>query len=632
MGRARQHLASEPAPKSTGLSWEQCLQQVDTCLQALTRVSLREYCIFCQRLAADEALCDRLHVQSSDSRRLRIAAAHLAEETRHAATLARVQPGTTEYDRCCQAATGSVDVSLFDGSTPFSDMRVLDVHRLANAHCSAAFAEHSQAIGKHVSSRVKGMFVSLPPECMLPLAARGWHPPSADPPGLWDAKGQFLSALRAATGMHSADASLDFGTYAQDAASAALPLPVRLSRHSAGAADAPRLRAATAAPAPSQHEQMYCDMAALVAKAMPLGSGEAPELPVDALRDSLRSAGGCGTAIRYLCLCRVELADAVPCEKYAARASEERSMHDTDSCVQAHSAAFAGGEGGGPKYTPPLQCSCSGGGVYVFEARSLVADYVMQTVFTAGARDVAGDEPIAAPPCLDLGVGVPPTAASAAEACTALAEAPLHSCTVLQSAAELAMKWSDIRRRALEWRRGALSALAGSIAQVCFGSRAPSTPDVGSAAWGNSMETFHSVLLECLHSHVEFSRLVGSFAGSQVRQRIKGGVPPPSSLVDLQLPSPPPIVRFWKTVGLHAASPSSVGGQRTPATETTSRPKTGNGNAKPHHAPSRVSSAAASTSAARNGGGHRRRQVSGTAGSDARRGKQPAASGRGGLA
>jgi len=608
--------------KGPGLSWEQCVQQVETCMQALLRISLREYCIFCLRLAADEALCDRLHVQSSDSRRLRISAAHLAEETRSAATLSRVQPGTSEYDRCCQAATGSVDVSLFDGSFPYSDMRVLDVHRTANAHCSAMFAQHSQRTAQHTQSKVKGMFVALSPDAVMPLATRGWHAPAADPSGFWDAKGQFLAALRAAIGMPPADTSLEFGTYARDAAAVQLDLPVFLSRHSAGHRDAAWLHSSVQPPTTSQHQQMYCDLAGVVARSMSLEDAEAAQLAPEALAGSLRAAGGGSTAIRYLCLCRVELGDAVPCEKYrghAASVGEVGVGAALSSCVAAHEAAFTGAP-----YTPPLQCSCEGG-VYVANASSLVADYVMQTVFTAAANDMASEASSTAPPCADLGQALDSSAA--ATAVEQLATAPLSTCTVLQSSAEAALKWSDVRRRALEWRSAVLAHLGGVVAGVCFGSRPHSHTHqaAGAAAWGSNLDTFCSVLLECFHYHAEFSRLIGSLAGSHVRRRIKAGAPPLSSLVDLQLPSPPPIVRYWKTASLQAA-PSRQGGATVGATTVAegdtapaqARPKTGHANTKGSPVLSRVSSAAASST------GSRRHVLRGASSSST-----PAASGHG---
>ncbi len=591
----------------SGTSWEQCVQHVEHCFQALLRISLREFCIFCLRLAADEALCDRLHAQSSDSRHLRVFAEHLSEETRGAAALLRVQPGTPEYERCCQAATGSVDISFFDGSIPFSDLRVLDVHRSHNTHTADRFSSHCQQVASHGSSRVKGMFVSVLPSCVPAIASRGWHAPKDAPPGFWDAKGQFLATLRATAGDSSGDAAMQFGTYAKDLAAAAQQLPVIVSRHSTSMFDRRFLGGADTPAQASLHEGMYCELAGLVAHALPQGEAACDTWGADAFVGALRAAGGRGSPLCYLCLCRVELGDAVPCAKYSQDGHDSDAEPTLAAALPLHRAAFAS-----EQYTPPLLHSS--GEAAVFHAGALTADYVMQTVFTASARDAARHASVSRPPCVDLGTPPPPHTQAQQTDGSQWRQAPLTACAVLQSDHEVALKWSDVRRSASAWRAAALREYASRIAAVCFGSRPslqPLSPNGVAATWGSPGDTFKSVLAECFQSHADFSRLVGSLAGSQVRSRIKAGGVPRSALLDLQLPTPPPIVRFWKSASLSAPGEEGVGSPSKGASsgDRDARPHTGGVPRKTRSPKPRVNTAAASSAASQRAKGSRTRDV-----------------------
>lgn len=179
-----------------------------------------------KRAAEEAATCAEERRQQADARDLDLFALHLERDSSGAVTLTRLPPDNPQQQRCHRATTENVKRGYFDGS-PFIGISVLDVYKVENTPLLKDFqaaAAEATAVGL---GKVKGLFCSVPRDCVERLVVHG----------LREGPAVELKDAPSLPGLPSV-ASL-----AGDRAAMAppLPLPLPLSRYATLEADRPHL-------------------------------------------------------------------------------------------------------------------------------------------------------------------------------------------------------------------------------------------------------------------------------------------------------------------------------------------------------------------------------------------------------
>ena len=564
---AVQHLAHESRPaeaqaKPVAPQLLDARRIVSKALTSLVCLTLREHAVFQQRLAADAALCRRLRRQAIDSHNLRRLAAHLRAETRGQVVLQRLDPSTSDYARCSAAVVDNVRPGTLDGVPFASATRVLDVYRLTNAFTGSRFNRRGAGAGK-----VLGLFVSVSSTALPRLIAYGAHPPPPPSAGLWDAKAAFVKAVRerevAAGRRVASPAGSTLGSFAHDTVQAAstLPIPLALSRRSVAPADVAWLQSGGAVCEASvglgvDNEVTLSHILDAPPVRAVLGAGsEAPGHAslLQAQADAVQAAAGTSSALRYICLCRVDTEGAVPAAQYDAQCPTGSQPTRADGVpawlVAAHTEAHRGEAIVPPLHHPPTEQWL------VFDPSAVQVDFVMQVMFTDSA-------PAAAQPHASVEL-------DSASGKNAPGTHALHTCCAPQTPAEEALKWSALRAIARQRRERVVQ---GALDELLAGPVAALAPTVASGLRHATPEWAAAAAQVAVH--------IGSQAGAIVRDRVASGQDPTAALI---APIPgipaPELGRFVTSATRTARGPRVAESEHGPAaqgpahTHSTPRPR-----------------------------------------------------------
>jgi len=130
----------------------------------------RENLIYSHRLALEQALCKRLKSSAEASLALSLFSLHLENETSGRVKLHRLAENHPQNIRCRKAARENVKDGYFEASG--SGLDILNVYKLENKNLLRSFQE---AAKMHGSSKIKGLFTSVPAECLQRVIVSGMN-------------------------------------------------------------------------------------------------------------------------------------------------------------------------------------------------------------------------------------------------------------------------------------------------------------------------------------------------------------------------------------------------------------------------------------------------------------------------